>query len=284
MIPWWSGDHTNVPGKCRHASLDPVATLAALGIERSDAHPRTPSEPDRQAQDTAASSEDPPDAAQPATEPAPAAEASGSSDAPAPASASDSRPSDWTKFNIGASLQVLRKGSPAACLRELRKLHLRWWHANVNQMTNMLSAAGLPQSILDACKHVVKTCRECRAWETPGRALQQSLTLSTHFNENVETDCVFIHQYIIEHFVDRCCRGHAGGIIPSRNKEDMSTGLFCNWIGIHGPMENLITDGETALNTHTAKNRLLQEGINLRTRARASTRGTLNDTVRCYER
>ena len=126
------------------------------------------------------------------------------------------KPSDWTAFDIGASLQVLRHGSPTACIKEVRTLHLRWWHANVTQMVTTLRAAGLPQSILDAYKHVIHTCRECRAWETPGRVLKQTTTLATYFNQYVETDCLFVHQFTIMHFVDRCTRFHAGGVIPGR--------------------------------------------------------------------
>ena len=104
-----------------------------------------------------------------------------------------SSPSDWTKWNIGSSLQILRAGSPAATLRELRKLHLRWWHATAQQLQNTLRAAGLPQSTLDACVPIVNTCKQCRAFERPGRQTEATLTLTTRFNEIVETDisCVF---------------------------------------------------------------------------------------------
>ena len=134
-------------------------------------------------------------------------------------------------------------------------------------MKTTLGAAGLPQSILNACTDVVKTCRECRAWEAAGKALQQTTTLSTFFNENVETDCLFVLEYTICHYVDRCTRFHAGGRVASRTEDDLFQALYCHWIGIHGPMQNLITDGETALNTDTAKARLQQESINLKTRA-----------------
>ena len=166
------------------------------------------------------------------------------------------RASDWTKFNIGSSLQILRTGSPATTIQELPKLHLRWWHATAAQMTSTLRAAGLPQSILDACTHVVKTCRECRAWETPGKTTQQATTLSTYFNENVETDILFVDVYQVAHYVDRCIRWHAGGLIKSRSEADLYKALFCYWVGQHGPMKNLDSDGETALNTVTSKARL----------------------------
>ena len=56
---------------------------------------------------------------------------------------------DWTRFDITASLRALRSYNPAVIIRELRKLHLRWWHAGLVAMTTILKAAGLGAAILD---------------------------------------------------------------------------------------------------------------------------------------
>ena len=192
-----SPEHNQVHGECRFALKQPADMPPAEGTARIGSHPRVPGLPARRvsAEETSSSSS------------APARQEINTDDTrDQPQRHLEPRPSDWTTFNIGASLQILRHGSPAACLRELRKLHLRWWHATVSQMTHTLRHAGLPQSILDACRDVVKTCRECRAWEVPGRVLQQTTTLSTYFNVNVETDNLFVYKYIINHFVDRCTR------------------------------------------------------------------------------
>ena len=51
---------------------------------------------------------------------------------------------DWTKFDTGRSIRILRIGTEAQMTRELRKLHLRWWHATRSQMEKTLTFAGVP--------------------------------------------------------------------------------------------------------------------------------------------
>ena len=46
---------------------------------------------------------------------------------------------EWTSFDVGRSLRMLRVGRPAQMRNELRKLHLRWWHASRAQHGNMSS-------------------------------------------------------------------------------------------------------------------------------------------------
>ena len=55
---------------------------------------------------------------------------------------------DWTSFDVNRSMRMLRTGSEAQISRELRKLHLRWWHAGRVQMERVLSAAGVPKEVL----------------------------------------------------------------------------------------------------------------------------------------
>ena len=43
-------------------------------------------------------------------------------------------PSGWSRFDISLSLATLRTGSHAAEQVELRKLHIRWWHAGPEHM------------------------------------------------------------------------------------------------------------------------------------------------------
>ena len=67
-------------------------------------------------------------------------------------------PNDWTSFDVTKSLRMLRTGDEAAVARELRKLHLRWWHAQVKPMQTIFEHAGLPQRVIDEVSKVVKTC------------------------------------------------------------------------------------------------------------------------------
>ena len=76
-------------------------------------------------------------------------------------------PTDWTSFDISRSLRLLRNGDPAQQQREIRKLHLRWWHGTRKQMETSLGAAGAPQRALDMIPDVIEKCRECRAWSRP---------------------------------------------------------------------------------------------------------------------
>ena len=52
---------------------------------------------------------------------------------------------DWTRFDVNRSLRTLRTGDEGAIRRELRKLHLRWWHAQWAPMERILQAAGVPR-------------------------------------------------------------------------------------------------------------------------------------------
>ena len=177
------------------------------------------------------------------------------------------KPRDWTRFDIGSSLAVLRRGSNAACIRELRKLHLRWWHLPVTPFANVLRQAGVAQRIIDMIKDIVNTCRECREWQLPGKATKITATLSEHFNQNVEGDILFVMSYMIFHLVDRCTRWKAGEIIEHKDKETLIQALHTTWIGIHGHMDNFIIDGESSLYTQDARARLASDGIQVRTKA-----------------
>ena len=74
---------------------------------------------------------------------------------------------DWTKFDIGRSIRILRIGIEAQITRQLRKLHLRGWHATRSQMDRTLSFAGVPSKVVHMIPGIVDTCRECRAWAQP---------------------------------------------------------------------------------------------------------------------
>ena len=65
--------------------------------------------------------------------------------------------SDWSRFNVTSSLRALRSGKKAVVLKELRKMHLRWWHAPVTSMTNILKQAGIPTEILNEIPNIINT-------------------------------------------------------------------------------------------------------------------------------
>ena len=132
---------------------------------------------------------------------------------------------------------------------------------------DILAAVGMPQKFLDMVTTVVKTCRECRQWERPGNATQTTTFLPDRFNQRVEADILFVLQYMIFHLVDACTRFHAGEVIKDKYEDTLVKTLWTAWIGIHGPMEELVIDGEGGLNADRAKATLKAEGIKLTTRA-----------------
>ena len=118
---------------CRFATTKAVQTSNVQAFPRVGRYPNDPSRPARQlpvevtSEDTAASQPEP------------------------QVNASDEH-GGWTKWSIGNPLQILRNGSPSATTEELRKLHIHWWHATVTQMQHMWGQAGLPHSVLNACR------------------------------------------------------------------------------------------------------------------------------------
>jgi len=147
------------------------------------------------------------------------------------------RRSDWTRFDIGSALRVLKTAQERATLqREVRKLHLRWWHAGKTAMTRILDAAGLPKDVLELVNDIVDTCKECRKWQKPGKATQAAVSVSTKFNENVEMDLMFYRKYIVCHFVDRASRWHAAQAVDSKHDTVLLEALLTTWIQVYGPM------------------------------------------------
>ncbi len=112
-------------------------------------------------------------------------------------SSGTSNASDWTRFDVTKSLRALRSEDKAVRERELRKLHLRWWHCPKVAMTNILKAAGVDSTTIAIIPSIVDTCKECRAWILPGNETIPSLKLSIKFNQHIECDLMFYKDYII---------------------------------------------------------------------------------------
>ena len=127
------------------------------------------------------------------------------------------RRSDWTRFDIGNVLRVLKTSENRGTLqREIRKLHLRWWQPGKAAMIRILSAAGLPKDVLELVADIVDTCKECRKWHKPGKEAIATFSVSTKFNEHVEMDLMFYRNYFICHFIDRASRWHAAQMVPGK--------------------------------------------------------------------
>ena len=68
-------------------------------------------------------------------------------------------PADWRDFNMKDSVRCLNpaKASDVQIALELRKLHLRWWHANRTSMEKILKAAGVKPSIVSLLPRIIGT-------------------------------------------------------------------------------------------------------------------------------
>lgn len=175
--------------------------------------------------------------------------------------------SDWTRFNVGRSLKALSVGSPDTQMRELRKLHLRWWHCSKEAMRRVLHSAGPPASILNKVTQVVDTCRECRAWARPANKTIPTMRMSTAFNEHVEVDLMFYKEHTIFHMICCATRWHAAALVRSRQEEELLSATHKIWLSIHGPMQQLISDGELGISGDSAQAKLKRLGISLKIRA-----------------
>ena len=58
---------------------------------------------------------------------------------------------------------------------------------------------------------------------------------------------MFVHHYIILHMIDSCTRWHAACLVQSKEDQVLLDALNSIWVGIHGPLRELITDGEAGL-------------------------------------
>jgi hypothetical protein len=120
-------------------------------------------------------------------------------------------------------------------------------------MTRLLHAAGAPQLLLDIIPEIIETCRTCRAWAKPQPDSVASVRLAGEFNEIVELDIMYYRDFMIFHMIDRCTRWHAAkmcsldDIDTRENRRTQETIVACLndcWISIHGPMKELVADGE----------------------------------------
>ena len=161
--------------------------------------------------------------------------------------------SDWTSFDVNYSLRMLRTGTEAQQRREIKNLHIRWWHATRVQMERVLNAAGVPREVLEMVPDVVDTCRECRAWQRPKQEPAPSVELTMKQNDQVQGDIMFYKQHLIWHMVDRAERWQAAIEVPNK-----TTGALCDaitkcWIQIHGPFRCLVIDGERVESSQKAR-------------------------------
>ena len=113
-------------------------------------------------------------------------------------------------------------------------------------MTHILKHTGIPQEVLDLIPSIVQTCVACRAWAKPLPRTIASVDLPEAFNRQVESDLMFVHKYIIMHFICRCIRWYHAVLIDDKTDDSMIDALD-TWVRLHGPMQEFIMDQETGI-------------------------------------
>ena len=186
---------------------------------------------------------------------------------------------DWTRFNIQLSLKRLRSWEPSVIQKELRKLHLRWWHASEPKMRQILSAVGIDNARLDMIKPIVDTCRECRAWQRPGNTVVASVSLPTRFNEEGECDLMFYKNYIAFHIIDRAIKLSDGEQIHDKSTNTLLDAYTSAWVQRHGPVAILFSGGESGLNNDAARAQLKRLGTDLLIKAKGQHASTVESRI-----
>ena len=115
--------------------------------------------------------------------------------------------------------------------------------------TTCLQRAGVPQPVLARIPDIVGTCASCRNWTKQLPASVASAELFDTFNQ---CDLLVIYRYIVFHRIDRCTRWHVGRIVSDKERPTLIDALDSLWVSMHGPMGELIMDGESVIATDEA--------------------------------
>ena len=118
---------------------------------------------------------------------------------------------DWTRFDLGRALKVLRTGSDDEVKRVLQRLHIRHYHQPAENMKELLEAAGMSERVIGMIDSVVKGCRICRMWAKPGMKAAAATRLTTRFNDVLQGDLLFIFDLAVLHLIDEATRCSAVG-------------------------------------------------------------------------
>ena len=191
--------------------------------------------------------------------------------------------SEWSEWDLGRALPLLRSGSPGVVRRTLRKIHIRLWHCPSARLRDLLTVAGAPPSVLDQVQSVVDTCRVCRSWQDVAPRAIASSSITAHFNEDLQVDLMFWKTHTILHMIDVCLRFAVATIIANRTTEVVLEAITKFWFRVFGP-----------LNVSRQTTRVhwipMRAELGLRVGEQTSPSGptavtlnSLSDTTHCYE-
>ena len=159
---------------------------------------------------------------------------------------------DWSSWDLGSARRARFRNNEAVSRRVLRRLHLRWFHANKKAMKRMLTAAGVPPKVIQMVDDIVDTCRVCRLWMKCGNRPTTTIKLSTEFNDEVQLDLLFYERRVVGHMCDGCIRYTVARELVDKALETLLDFIWTGWIQMFGPMAVLTVDGEGALASEEA--------------------------------
>eukprot|EP00971_Amphidinium_carterae_P281276 5584632-Amphidinium_carterae.2 len=134
----------------------------------------------------------------------------------------------------------------------IRRLHHRWWHSSTPRMRQIMTAADVPQRVLEQIAPVVDSCSICRAWRKRLPRPQSTSSLPTRFNEQVQADILWIDGQPVLHLIDVATRFSQAQFLSEMNDTTVLEAIASLWIRIFGPMASLISDQEAGLRSDHA--------------------------------
>ena len=163
-------------------------------------------------------------------------------------------------------LRALHRLNDSIAKKALQRLHIRWWHASIEQLTNVLKAAGAPPRAVNMIPAVVGACQVCRTWKRPSNRSILTSSLSTQFNEDVQFD-LFFYESLLEpdkgrrpvcHLIDTCLRWSSTMIARSKNEDDLTNAIGQCWANVFGPRQRLTLFEETGMRGRVAQDWAVQ--------------------------
>ena len=162
---------------------------------------------------------------------------------------------DWRTFDVGKALTALRSPEAATRRKALQRLHLRWNHAQTEQMRRTLAAGGTPSQALQEIAGVVQACVVSRKWATPDNKSVIGYRLCFTFHEEVQMDLLFVRSQLqperslltILHLIDVATRWAMAKIIGSKEEAVICAAISEVWVAIFGPTVTLVCDEESGM-------------------------------------
>ena len=188
---------------------------------------------------------------------------------------------DWSNWELGRALRMLKGNNIALQKKTIRKLHLRWWHCSAARITSLLRAAGCPPQVLAFIQPIIDTCQVCRMFSRLGIKASLSSRIAERFNEVLQVDLVFcVYDYIVLHIVDEYIRWSAGMLIKNKETGELLEAFTHCWVRLFGAPKTIITDKEGGFYSDQAAIWLIDGVLASDSKPRALTRTSLNVTTK----